>query len=608
MRRALLVFAVLGLSLSVLRAQQIGDSLGSHDFTPGGSSQVKGNLSASCLYCHAPHSGMSSPTPLWNQTLSMQTYTMYGSTTYTGQPSPQPTLAGSSSLCLSCHDGTVAPGQTIAYGKFSMLGIMNNADVFGADLRSSHPFNLALPLQDSPDLVATLAPSGKTADSTGAVKLNNGNIQCDTCHDAHVQSRDPVSANFLILDSSRGNLCFACHDPNRITTGQTNPLSGWYTSIHATSENTVGRTPSVGPYPDVATNSCSSCHQVHNAPGAQRLLRGANEQDCVSCHSGGNNIAPQLLNVYAEFNKIGHPFASAKNSHDPSETTVLNNNRHATCADCHNSHAAKQTATFTAPPGIRPSQTASIGVSGTDGISAMNPAINGYENCLRCHGSSAGKAINPIYGYLPARIVFAGDLLNVIPQFALTSPSSHPVLHARASALPQPSLLTNMLQLDGITPGRGMGTQILCTDCHNSDDNREFGGVGPNGPHGSKWTHILERRYEISSASAPGALIGTLLPTPDLSVNGPYAMCAKCHDLNNVLSNSSFTEHARHINDGFSCSTCHTAHGMGGVSASITGERLVNFDANVVGMNGTNPVSYSHATNTCSLVCHQHTH
>ena len=86
------------------------------------------------------------------------------------------------------------------------------------------------------------------------------------------------------------------------------------------------------------------------------------------------------------------------------------------------------------------------------------------------------------------RAVSAGDPLNMIPQFAVTATSSHPVMHARSSPLPQPSLLTNMLNLDGITQGRAMGTQILCTDCHNSDDNREFGGAGPNGPHGSRWT------------------------------------------------------------------------------------------------------------------------
>jgi hypothetical protein len=35
-----------------------------------------------------------------------------------------------------------------------------------------------------------------------------------------------------------------------------------------------------------------------------------------------------------------------------------------------------------------------------------------------------------------------------------------------------------------------------------------------------------------------------------------------------------------------SCSACHTAHGMGGVSGTISGERLVNFDVNIVASNG----------------------
>lgn len=147
-----------------------------------------------------------------------------------------------------------------------------------------------------------------------------------------------------------------------------------------------------------------------------------------------------------------------------------------------------------------------------------------------------------------------------------------------------------------------------CAQCHNSDDNREFGGLGPNGPHGSKWTHILERRYEFSQAPAPGQLINNLFPNPDLSVNGPYALCGKCHDLGKIAANTSFSEHARHINDGFSCSACHTAHGMGGIGGAISGERLVNFDINVVAQDGATPISYSRATNSCSLTCHNHPH
>lgn len=151
-----------------------------------------------------------------------------------------------------------------------------------------------------------------------------------------------------------------------------------------------------------------------------------------------------------------------------------------------------------------------------------------------------------------------------------------------------------------------MGSRILCTDCHNGD-NREFGGTGANGLHGSRFLHILERRCEFSQTTLPGQMILNLFPNPDLSVVGPYALCGKCHDLMQVISNTSFSEHARHINDGFSCSTCHTAHGLGAQSGTISGERLVDFDANVVAANG-GKLSYNRTTNTCTLICHGHAH
>jgi hypothetical protein len=272
-------------------------------------------------------------------------------------------------------------------------------------------------------------------------------------------------------------------------------------------------------------------------------------------------------------------------------------------------HGSQQVGAFPTAPLIRISQKDVAGINAADGVSVLTPAINQYDNCLRCHGSSAGKQVQPIYGYFPVRAVSAGDPLNLIPQFAASATSSHPVMHARSSSLPQPSLLPNMLNLDGATQGRAMGTQIFCTDCHNSDDNREFGGTGPNGPHGSKWTHILERRYEFSQAVTPGSLVTNLFPNPDMSVNGPYGLCAKCHDLpRQIMKNTSWNQHNSHINQGFSCSTCHTAHGMGAASGTITGERLVNFDMNVVTPNGALPISYNRTANTCVMICHQVAH
>ena len=47
---------------------------------------------------------------------------------------------------------------------------------------------------------------------------------------------------------------------------------------------------------------------------------------------------------------------------------------------------------------------------------------------------------------------------------------------------------------------------------------------------------------------------------------------------------------------------------MGATSGAITGERLINFDVNVVGPNGGLPISYNRAANTCVMVCHQAAH
>jgi predicted CXXCH cytochrome family protein len=519
----------------------------------------------------------------------------------------------------------------------------------GTNLQTTHPFSFVTPLQAVADLWPSLSASPpSTQDTTGVVKLINGNVECGTCHNPHVQNIDS-SSDFLVIDNSQSALCLACHNtvpsgtgmgltaaPATSTANTTatvhsaasarNPLANWTSSIHATATNRVTgqmaqagpavtarlSRSSLGPYTSLRTNGCLSCHESHNS--AKGLLRGTDDQDCLSCHSGGTVVSPPAPDIYAEMAlpKISHvvAIATGNNSHSPHESDVLNHNRHANCVDCHNPHMTKRAGeSFPAPPLIRASQEGVAGISATDGRSTVYPAVNQFENCLRCHGTSAGKTTNPtVFGYLPVRLVSGPDPLNLVPQFNLTSTSSHPVMHDRTSPLPQPSLRPNMLDLDGSRQGRNMGTRILCTDCHNSDDNREFGGTGPNGPHGSKYSHILERRYDMSQAPGPGQPITNLNVPPNLSTTGNYALCAKCHDLANLVSNASFKEHARHINDGFSCSVCHTAHGMGSQAAMVSGERMVNFDLDVVAPNGKTPISYRRATDSCSLTCHGHAH
>ncbi len=593
-----------------------GDVLGMHNLSAGGPSPIQGPGNGPCIYCHVPHSA--SNVGLWNQTFSTATYQVYTSQSESNRGNQQLPLGSSSNMCLSCHDGTVAVADTVLFGQLPTTGSWIQGDNFSTQLQSSHPFSMVKPLQDNIDLIATLVSQDQTGDKTGKVHLVGGNVECTSCHNPHVQTLDKISENFLVRDSSSGQMCLACHDPTRTQIGgqnHVNPLAGWAVAIHATATNTVSGQAQLGSYGTVSANACTSCHTSHNAGGPLRLLRGTNEADCIGCHSGGTNLSPAAPNVFAEYQKISHPFPNGSNQHDASEPAVLNNNRHATCVDCHNGHAAQQVTSFNIPPLIRPSQIGAEGVA-MDGITIVNPIVNQYESCLRCHGYSSGKGAGQnTYGYLPARA--NSDPLNVILQMNTAAKSSHPVMHPRSSGLPQPSLLQTMLDLNGgTTYGRTMGTQIFCSDCHNADDDREFGGSGPNGPHGSRWWHILEHDYEDSQApGGPGTPITiNLNPQPDLTVNGPYGMCAKCHNLSIVMQSVSWSGHNNHVyTDGFSCSTCHTAHGMTATSANPTGLSMVDFDTNVVGQdtdaNGNKwPISYNSGAQTCVLMCHNTAH
>ncbi|MFB3915346.1 MAG: cytochrome c3 family protein [Terriglobales bacterium] len=531
----------------------------------------------------------------------------------------QPEVGKSSSLCLSCHDGTVAVGQSLSAGKMRMSGVMTS--IIGTRLEGSHPFSLQLPLKDAPHLIPGLSAGKNPRDLKKSVQFINGNIECTTCHNPHVQAADKDLPKFLVRENAYGALCLTCHDTTaRTVSMQTNALAQWPTSIHAKSAAQVAPNAGLGNYSSVAEFACLSCHVSHNATGPQ-LLRtpvpplpnmDSISQSCITCHDGSNRLIQPIANILADFQKIGHPLTTGKDAHSATEPAVLSESRHVTCADCHNAHASNQTTIFNQPPELRPSQNGVAG-AGADGSALSGPATKQYENCLRCHGNSTAKGSVKSLGYLPARVVFAGDPYNLIPQFGSSATSSHPVMRD-STLVSQPSLRPFMWDLMGRTQMRSMGTRIFCTDCHNSDNNREFGGTGPNGPHGSKNDHILERPYTASQVAAgvwptggPGTPVVNLIPNPPLdpSSAGPYALCAKCHDLSNIMANTSFTKHSLHIQKGFSCSVCHTAHGVPAGTAGLSGKRLVNFDANVVAPNA-GVLSYSN--NTCILTCHMTDH
>lgn len=245
-------------------AQQFsGDVIGVHDLGPGSKSPITGARPDFCMYCHEPHVALGGQLPLWNQKLTTQSYSLYNSTTEKNR-GMQPIMGSDSNLCLSCHDGTIAPGTTVAFGKVTMTGSMYSYDIFGSNLQPSHPFALALPLKDNIDLIASLASKGKTGDPTGAVHLVKGNIECTSCHNAHVQAKDLISQNFLVRDSSSGQMCLACHDPTRQMAGQLNPLADWVTGAHSLAQNTIS--------PQAGLEATPRCRRMRASPATLRTM------------------------------------------------------------------------------------------------------------------------------------------------------------------------------------------------------------------------------------------------------------------------------------------------------------------------------------------------
>lgn len=148
LRALTIVLAMLVASTWSLMAQVRVDSPANrHNLSTTGPGPMKSTtVTEVCVFCHTPHNA-NPAAPLWNQTLSSagSTYQPYTSTTLTasvGLPS------GGSKLCLSCHDGTIAIGNTINNGKLAMQGVnaqgqLTGASNLGTDLRNDHPISFA---------------------------------------------------------------------------------------------------------------------------------------------------------------------------------------------------------------------------------------------------------------------------------------------------------------------------------------------------------------------------------------------------------------------------------------------------------------------------------
>lgn len=293
-----------------------------------------------CVFCHTPHAATGNVSPLWNRSVSTSGYTRYTSASLdadsiTSGYSSQP--AGSSLLCLSCHDGQVALGNvnvlngqanaTISVSGSTTTKMPTGTDGYtrnlGTDLSNDHPisvtYNNALANKDGElQHMSTSAPVQRDTLTSGTLigirtsgykptlplagtgASGAGQVQCGTCHDPHLYDSADDNRKFLRLnrlqatnttsdgafDSSNDIICLACHtknnnDGNDVIDTNVTDSNSWAYSVHAhpdvADETYTSTAVSTRQFPSglpVYRAACLNCHDTHTVTGARRLLRG----------------------------------------------------------------------------------------------------------------------------------------------------------------------------------------------------------------------------------------------------------------------------------------------------------------------------------------------
>ena len=576
-----------------------------------------------CVFCHTPHNATPN-VPLWNRSATVASPPIYSSSTLRSTVTP-PTSADVSKLCLSCHDGTVALGDTVNNGLIPFLQ-GNNYKLppsSAANLNNTNGFS-----DDHPFAFVPLAGTEIRVPAPGdPVKLDgNGKVQCTSCHQPHVPNNDPTVGKFLVKANLRSAICVTCHT-----------RTGWDTASHRQPASSVDdarygalQGAHTG-YTSVSSNGCESCHRPHTPAVGQRLTKFIEESTCFKCHNGA--VADSNRNIEAEFQTkvYRHPVLTTPSVHDASESptsatfrlpeTAAGAARHSECADCHNPHAANpQTASPPAASGFQ------FNVPGiTSSGAAIESVANQYEVCLKCHADSANKPqiadtgnLGIGFGRNPKRLTDQNNptKFNVRSEFT-SAVAWHPVINPRGLSTGTnglvPSLRPAPIYPNGqAIPNRTLSATsfIYCTDCHSNSSGRNLGTTtGPVGPHGSNVIHILERNYTYNT---PPATPGGDFAGISYSTNA-YALCNKCHDIDgSILQNRSFKEHDKHVRGvGASCSVCHDGHGINGGNA-VNNAHLINFDLSIVGpVPGSGLLRYESTgfrSGRCYLRCHGKEH
>lgn len=193
-----------------------------HNLSVSGPGEIRAiNETEICKFCHIPHNAAVQEM-LWSRRLPSTNYRTPTMRTPGGGRTVTPQPDGSSRLCLSCHDGTIALGEIAGEPRaVSMAGTArlggDRSGFLGTDLSGSHPISFVMPDGDEgeerSDRDMGLKPLDLIRGSAGVRLDAEGKMQCTTCHDPHKDEyhKPGVVPRFWVLPTVE-DVCLTCHD------------------------------------------------------------------------------------------------------------------------------------------------------------------------------------------------------------------------------------------------------------------------------------------------------------------------------------------------------------------------------------------------------------
>lgn len=339
-----------------------------------------------CVFCHTPHGGSSSTKPLWNRKVAgagyTQSYILYDSSTLDAKQVQGSLMqpGGSSKLCLSCHDGTVAIGN---------VNVLNGLDKSGTAQATN-----VIAMQSG----VTTMPPGSGAD-TGFTR----NLGTDLSND------HPISVSYNdTLAETDGEL----RKPSLNTTliGVRTPTVKPKLPLQNTGGSSLYDPDGTGPLAAYSINAqvqCTTCHDPHiretsTAVGNQKFLRlnrfqeidppsstgfvttdNAGDIICMACHDKGGDSWAYSAHANSTVANELYSNTHADRREFPRNLAVWK----ASCLNCHDTHAVAGTRRLLREGTNEGSSTAASPKGGGAGSAALE------ETCYQCHDGGANGTL-----------------------------------------------------------------------------------------------------------------------------------------------------------------------------------------------------------------------